>query len=237
MSTPLKVRGIGASKHESPEFATLFLYFPRKNNVGDLVYALLQYEIHLVEGLRANLLIGNDIMSSEVMVINLEKKTALIGACRVTINVNAKQWGQFLAKRLLTSQESVIFPCSKAMILLVKLPLLNNRDFLFHPTPQANLTFYSYIMDYKTTKILVRNAFDQLLRIFCRHKLGHLLDMAYKNCFLIDIQSAYEAAFIPPSSHSFFNLSARPILPPTDTSMETVLENGITVFGDASIMK
>lgn len=186
MSTSLKVKGIGASKHKSSEFAALSLYFSGKNDVGDLVYALLQCEIHLVEGLRANLLIGNDIMSPEAMVINLEKKTALIGVRGVTIDVNTRQRSQFLAKRLLTSQESVIPPRSEAMIPLVKLPLPDNRDFLFHPTPQANLTLYSHIMDYETTKILVRNASDRPLRIPRRHKLGHLLDMAYENCFLMD---------------------------------------------------
>lgn len=176
-------------------------------------------------------------MSSEAMVINLKKKTALIGACKVTIDVNAKQQGQFLAKKLLTSQESVIPPRLEAMIPLVKLPLPDDRNFLFHPTPQANLTLYSHIMDYETTKILVRNASDRPLRIPRWHKLGHLLDMAYENCFLIDTQSTYDATSVPPSSHSFSNLSAGPTLPPTDTSMETVLENGIKVFRDASIVK
>ncbi len=93
MSTPLKVRGIGALKHESSEFADLSLYFPGKNSVGDLVYAALQCEIHLVEDLRTNLLIGNDIMSPEAMVIDLGRKTALIGTCGVTIDVNARQQG------------------------------------------------------------------------------------------------------------------------------------------------
>ena len=90
MSTSLKIRGIGASKHESSEFATLSLYFPGKNGVGDLVYAALQCEIHLVEGLRANLLIGNNIMSPEAMAIDLGKKTALTDACGVTINMKMK---------------------------------------------------------------------------------------------------------------------------------------------------
>lgn len=55
MSSPLKVRGIEASKHESLEFAVLFLYFSGKNGVEDLVYAMLQYEIHLVEGLHTTI--------------------------------------------------------------------------------------------------------------------------------------------------------------------------------------
>lgn len=43
-----------------------------------------------MEDLRANLLIRNDIMSPEAMVIDLEKKIALIGACKIIINMNAK---------------------------------------------------------------------------------------------------------------------------------------------------
>lgn len=90
ISLLLKVRGIKASKHESSEFVALALYFSDKNGVRDLVYAVLQCEIHLVEGICANLLISNNIMSSKAMVINLGKKTALISACKVTININAK---------------------------------------------------------------------------------------------------------------------------------------------------
>lgn len=92
-------------------------------------------------------------------------------------------------------------------------------------------------MDYETSKILIRNAFDRLLCISRQHKLGYLLDMVYKNCFLIDTQSTYDTTFVPSSSHSFSNLDAGPTLPPTDTSIETVFENGIKVFGDASIVK
>lgn len=123
MSTPLKVRGIDTLKHESSEFAALSLWFPGKNAIGDLVYTALRCEIHRVEGLRANLLIGNNIMSPEVVVIDLGKKAAVIGACGISINVNTRQRGQFLARKLLTNENSVIPPRSEAMILLVKLPL------------------------------------------------------------------------------------------------------------------
>ena len=63
MLTPLKVRSIGASKHELEKFAALLLYFPGRNNAGQQVYALLTCEIHLVEDLKANLLIANNIIS------------------------------------------------------------------------------------------------------------------------------------------------------------------------------
>ncbi len=133
MSTPLKVRGIGASKHESREFAALSLYFPEKNNAGQLVYASITCEIHLVEDLRANLLIGNNIMFPEDFVIDVKGKKALIGSCKVTIPINARQHAQFLARKLLTNQETVVPPNSEAMISLLPLHLPDDRDFLFYP--------------------------------------------------------------------------------------------------------
>ncbi len=71
MSTSLRVRGIGSSKHESGEYAVLFLYFPGKDNAGEQVYTSLNCEIHLVEDLRANLLIGNHIMSPMNFIIDV----------------------------------------------------------------------------------------------------------------------------------------------------------------------
>ena len=91
ISTPLKVRGRGASKHKSGEFTALSLYFPGRNDAGQQVYASLTCEIHLVEGLSANLLIGNDIMSPEDFVIDVKKKSVLIGSCGVTVPIDARQ--------------------------------------------------------------------------------------------------------------------------------------------------
>lgn len=176
-------------------------------------------------------------MSLEAMVIDLGKKTALISACGITININIKQQGQFFARKLFTSQENVISACSKAMIFLLKLPLSDNQYFLFYPTPQANLSLYYHIIDYKTSKILVRNTFDLPLCMSCWHKLGHFLDMPYKNYFLINTQAAYDAAFVLPFSHPFSNFGTEPTLPPTDALMETVLHNRIRMFGDSNTVK
>ena len=101
MSTPLKVRGIGASKHKSAQFAELSLFLPGEDNEGQKVYASIRCELHLVEGLRANILIGNDIFAPESFVLNVGLGHALVGSCGVKIAIRARQRGQFLKKRLL----------------------------------------------------------------------------------------------------------------------------------------
>lgn len=77
MFTLLKVKRIKVSRYKSKEFVALFLYFPGKDSVGKLVYALLRCEIDLFEGLKVNLLIGNNIILSENFVIDIEKKLLL----------------------------------------------------------------------------------------------------------------------------------------------------------------
>lgn len=115
--------------------------------------------------------------------------------------------------------------------------MLNNQDFLFHLTPQTNLILYSHIVDHKTLKVLVKNVSDRPLYISYRHKLGHLLDMAYNNYFPMDTQFSYALAAVLPSLYSFSNVSARPILLPTDYLMETILKNRIRVYGNINTVK
>lgn len=134
ISTPLKWRKIRASKHKSGEFVALSLYFSGKNNAGQQIYAFLTCKIYLVKSSRVNLLIGNDIISLEGFIIDIRRRSVLMGSCGITVSINVRQKGQFLTRRLFASQETVVFPHSEAMILLVPLPLPNNQDFLFWPS-------------------------------------------------------------------------------------------------------
>lgn len=93
MSTPLKVRGIGASKHKSAQFAELPLFLLGENNKRQKVYASIRCELHLVDGLRANILISNNILAPESFVLNVGLSHALVGSCGVKIAIKAKQRG------------------------------------------------------------------------------------------------------------------------------------------------
>lgn len=103
----LKVRGIGAFKHKSKEFAPLLLYFLGKNNTRQLVYASLICKIQLIKDLKANLLIGNNIMSLKGFVIDIKERNVLIESCEVTVIIDTRQKRQFLIRKLLASQETV----------------------------------------------------------------------------------------------------------------------------------
>lgn len=92
-------------------------------------------------------MIGNNIMSPKSFVIDVKERNLLVKSCGVTIPIDTRQKGQFLSRKLLASQEIMISPHSKAMVLLVPPHLSDNRDFLFHSAIQTNLILFIQIID------------------------------------------------------------------------------------------
>lgn len=90
MPVPLKVRGIGASRHNSGEFALIALYISGLDRGSSEVYAYVQCELHLIDGLKANMLIGNNVFCTEGFTINLANASAHILSCGVTIVISAR---------------------------------------------------------------------------------------------------------------------------------------------------
>ena len=91
---------------------------------------------------------------------------------------------------------------------------------------------FAHIMYHDTKKVLVRNTCKWQLRISCRQKLGHIVDICYNNCFLADAKSAFNSATVPPQTVPFFEHELFCIPTSTDPSMETRLDNGVRVYRD-----
>lgn len=126
---------------------------------------------------------------------------------------------------------------SEIMVLLITLLLLDNRDFLFYPTPQTNLTLFTHIIVHQTSKIHVRNASNESLCISYCHKLGHLINIAYKNYFLTDTQCALNVATSPPSLYQPLVYSNNFSFLLTDLFLEIVLDNGVKVYKNAAAVR
>lgn len=121
---------------------------------------------------------------------------------------------------------------SEAIIPLLLVPLLDDKDFLFHPMAKTNLILFAHIIYHKTTKVLIRNTFDQPLRISHHQKLGHVVDIRYNNYFLADAKFLFNATIFPPQTSPFFEYELSCISIPANLSMEMKLHNGVRVYGD-----
>ena len=116
MPVPLKVKGIGTSRYESNKFAFTTLYILGLDQEGSEVYAYIKCKLYLVEDLKANMLIGNNIFCTEGFTINLASAFAHILSCEVTIVINARNHLQFLRGNVLTDATTFTSPKSEALI-------------------------------------------------------------------------------------------------------------------------
>lgn len=82
--------------------------------------------------------------------------------------------------------------------------------------------------------ILVRNAFNEALCISRHPKHGHLIDIAYNNCFLTETRSVLDSATAPPLLYQLLGYNDKFSIFSTYPSMETVLNNGVKVYRDVA---
>lgn len=232
MSTPLKIKGIGGSKHKSAQFAKLSFFFLGENDKRQKVYASLSYELYLVEGFRANILIENNILVPKGFIFDLKLGHASVGSCGVKIIVRARQRSQFLRRKLFAETNSVVSLRSEAIVLFYPISLPDNKDFLFYPVAQVNLTIFAHLVDYETTKVLVRNTSDRAFCISRWQRLGHVVNICYDNYFFTQAESVLQAAAFPPKASPFFKYKSSCTPDPTNPSMEMRLDNSVRVYGD-----
>ena len=203
MPVPLKVRGIGASRHESGEFALTAFYTPGLDREGSEVYACVQCELHLVNSLKANMLIGNNVLCTEGFTINLANASAHILSCGITIVISAKNHSQFLKHNVLANTTTFISPKSEALINVRQIPLPDSRDFLFQPFLQEHLTLYSHLLDHTSLRIFVQNNADRSIQTPRIHRVGYITEIPFENGFATSVD--HDAASTPPTSPFLFH--------------------------------
>lgn len=69
---------------------------------------------------------------------------------------------------LLAETDIMVLLQSEAMVPLHPIPLLDNKEFLFHLFAQTNLTLFTHLIEYETIKVLVKNISDR--RLYISHR-------------------------------------------------------------------
>lgn len=157
MSTPLKVKGIGSLRHESDKFALMALFFMGNNTAGRVVFARIDCKLHLVDALKANMLIRNDIIGPEEISIDIAGQTAFISSCGIEISIDAKQRGHVVCQKVLSASPIVLSPQSEMAVSVNYTSFLDDRDFLFQPVSLFHLILFTNLVDSSSTAVMVCN--------------------------------------------------------------------------------
>ena len=99
MASPLKVRSIGLNRHLTDKYVFIPVYIPgTKDGVSILV--CFKREFHIVNELRANILIGNNTIGPESIDIRILDRLAYIGSCNIICQIEYRRRGQFKRRKI-----------------------------------------------------------------------------------------------------------------------------------------
>ncbi len=260
MANPISVREIGSDKHMTSEYVVVPIYLLGKSVNGKPVEATFTREAHLVEGLKAKMLVGMNIMGPEQIDLITSKGQAVIGSCGdANISIEIRSKSSPVKRTIHARRAMVIPPHSKQPISIHHVRGLPERDFLFEPGPTA-FTQYAHMVDSICSAILAQNDSDQAIHVVRNQRLGHITKIKYDGCYNVDIDAADLAIQQPRSAHksgwlkrlfrastamlAMFSLAASPHIsmktePPTlsEVNLETVLPNGVIVHGKPKAVK
>jgi len=84
------MRNLDTLKHLSNKYVIVFIYFSNKDKNENFVIAKITREVYLVENLKINILIKNNLIDFEKIVINIIDKLIFINNCNVIVFLKVK---------------------------------------------------------------------------------------------------------------------------------------------------
>lgn len=90
MPVLLKVRGVGASKYESGDFALLTIYISGIDKKGREACISITCKLQLVDRLKVNMLVYNNMLCTEGFTINFSIFSTFIYSCNIEIDINVR---------------------------------------------------------------------------------------------------------------------------------------------------
>lgn len=155
LSKPINVQGIGSVTHTCTEFVTLDVYFTGTLQ-GESRTARIQRDFHVVKDLKAQMLLGMDIIGPKKINTNILDWSATISSCqdlKIPLSIIPRS-GDKIKRIVRTKKKTIIEPRSMAYVKVKLAALPQDRDFSFHPEYNGNTKklceqgeIYAHIVD------------------------------------------------------------------------------------------
>lgn len=166
MTTSLNVCDLRTHNHELDEYAIVDFYFDEMNEQENLARAHFRREIHLVDDLKTNVLIENDILDFEKIVINSLIKIVSIKSCNVIILMKIKsRLYESVVKQLVNLRNSIVVSSKSQMLVLVHHDHLLERDFLFELESKCDISLFAHMIDAFLHSIMMRNEKNRVIQL------------------------------------------------------------------------
>ena len=181
------MRDLNTSQHQNSNYVIVSMYFVDVKN-DNSVKTLIRREIHLVNNLKINMFIDNDVIVSESVVLDLVKKQTLIDSCDVIIAFDVRSRVNHAQQRSIHVKKIIVLSSRNQMIILIHHfvdELFVNRDFLFE-SDESNLILYVHIVDVDIKIVLIINDSNNVVKISRNFRLNKLIELDFSQTYHLD---------------------------------------------------
>ena len=199
MATPMPVRGVGNKIVRTDEYVQIEMFVPGtidgKPATGSFVM-----EAHIVDDLKANMLIGIDNLEPQGITIDFKTATANVGACdNLTMPINIHARAEAHVKRVVKAKSTVTVPARSTIQVPVAYKVMSpDRDFLFEPECAQNLGLeggvFAHIVDSSLAFVHVQNATDAPVKLPRKARLGTIVEYEQEGAYMVTPDHATLAA-------------------------------------------
>ncbi|KAI1002602.1 hypothetical protein K3495_g5602 [Podosphaera aphanis] len=245
MRKQMKIKGVGGELHDASEFVMLDFYLKLTDNV----MAHFQREIHIVNGLAANALLGIDIAEPEGWLIDLDAQLLTLPKCHgLKIPLSTKSHAPRSELSVFANEATIVKPHSRAFVNVAtsngEQLKLGDHDMIFEPKQLEVLTTFLALVSKQFSSILVQNTSNNAVTIGKHINLGQVIEADEDAMCNVMEEEVYFLLAQPPkhkvwSRLMYKGLLAAAVVAGRDSSseapqqIESVCQNGVTIFGDS----
>ena len=188
----IRVRGLGDKLHDSKEYVELDLYIQGRTKDGSLALAHIKREFHLVDNLKANVLIGMDVLGPERSVLDTDRKQLILRSCGLAVPMEIHSREGKPVNRAVRADKQLTLPPRSVTLVPTKLrgqPLPLDRDYSFHPKAGIPLEmgleggFSSAVTDANVAAVEARNASESPVVLPKGFLMGYVKDFDEQGCY------------------------------------------------------
>lgn len=201
LASPLSVRGVGGKLVKISDFIVTQLYIDGVDTAKQPATVCITAEVHLVDDLKANMLIGVDVLAPQRMSLNFERYTLTIGSCGgIKAVINPVNRVKPHVKRTIRTQKTfTVQPGELAHVpVTFRGDLPDDRDFLFEPQCAEHLGHdggvFVHIVDASLSFVQVHNTTDSQVILPRRARLDSMVEYNQQGCYMASPDLAPKAA-------------------------------------------
>lgn len=198
----ITVRGIGSWTHQCSEYVCVNFFITGRLN-GKKAIVSITHQLHIVDELKAKVLVGMDILGLEQAIIDINRQRLTLPMCEnFTTDIKVTPKRRQTNKVVLASKLTTI-PTNSVTAVPIHLrgtvSLLADQDFVFQPVSRGlNLGLQGgprgHIVDTGFVFVEVQNRTNRPVVIPRKARLGNVLDYKEEGCYAIDAKEAHLAA-------------------------------------------